>query len=64
MVVIITITVQTSIQPVAMNGPRVTNKHLIQDSKTGEFTLTEGDRYNKPIRGSAIERQINNFSRY
>ena len=40
----------------------VTNNHLIQDSKTGEFTLTEGDKYNEPILGSGIEREIDNFS--
>lgn len=40
----------------------VTNNHLIQDSKTGKFTLTEGDKYNEPIPGSGIERKIDNFS--
>jgi trypsin-like peptidase len=40
----------------------VTNNHLIQDSKTGEFTLTEGNKYNEPIPGSGIKRKIDNFS--
>ena len=40
----------------------ITNNHLIRDSKTGEFTLTEGDKYNQPIPGSGMERKIDHFS--
>jgi hypothetical protein len=40
----------------------ITNTHLIQNSKTGQFTLTESDKYNQPILGSRIERKIDNFS--
>jgi S1-C subfamily serine protease len=40
----------------------ITNKHLIEDSKSGQFTLTEGNKYNQPIPGSGIERKMDNFS--
>jgi hypothetical protein len=40
----------------------ITNYHVIRNSEIGEFTLTEGDKYNEPIVGSGIKRKIENFS--
>jgi hypothetical protein len=41
----------------------ITNYHVIENSETGELTLTEGDEYNQPIAQSGIKRKIENFSK-
>jgi hypothetical protein len=40
----------------------VTNEHVIRNSITGEFLLSQGNQYNEPVPGQGIKVEFSKFS--